>query len=372
MEGEDVHGLVIDNGSGIIKAGFAGDDAPRAMFPCVTGRPRGTQSVNDQKDSYIGDEARTKCDILSLKYPIERGIITDWDEMEKVWHHTFFNELRVAPDNHPLLLTETPLNPKFNKEKMTQVMFETFNIPAFYIASQPVLSLYSSGKTIGLVIDSGDGITTTVPIYEGYALPYSIKSLPLGGKDMTEYLISLLSEKGYKFNTFAEREIARDIKEKICYVPMKFKDELGTAGASIEKNYELPDGSALIIREERFKCPEAMFDPSLMNIDEDGIHLLANRSIMKSDVEIRKELYSNILLSGGNTLFQGMAERLIIEMTCLAGSSSKVRVTAPAERSTSVWIGGSILASLSTFQQMWITKAEYEEAGPTIVHRKCF
>ncbi|CAG9311549.1 unnamed protein product [Blepharisma stoltei] len=372
MEGEDVHGLVIDNGSGFIKAGFAGDDAPRSIFPCVTGRPRNNQIGNDQKDLYVGDEARSKYDMLSLKHPIERGIIVDWDEMEKIWNHTFFSGLGVAPDNHPLLLTETPLNPKYSKEKMTQVMFEAFNIPAFYIASQPVLSLYSSGKTIGLVIDSGDGITTTVPIYEGYALPYSIKSLPLGGKDMTEYFISLLSAKGYKFNTCAEREIARDIKEQICYAAMRFKDELNAAGASIEKNYDLPDGRSLIIREERFKCPEAMFDPSLMNIDEDGIHLIANRSIMKSDVEIRKELYSNILLSGGNTLFSGMAERLIVEMTCLAGISSKVRVTAPAERSTSVWIGGSILASLSTFQQMWITKAEYEEAGPTIVHRKCF
>jgi len=133
---------------------------------------------------------------------------------------------------------------------------------------------------------------------------------------------------------------------------MRFKEELNLAGASIEKNYELPDGSSLTVREERFKCPEALFDPSLLDIDEDGIHLIANRSIMKSDVEIRKELYANILLSGGNTLFSGLAERLVVEMTGLAGVSAKVKVTAPAERQTSVWIGGSILASLSTFQQM--------------------
>ena len=312
--------------------------------------------------------------MLCLQYPIEHGVIVNWDDIEKVWHHAYYNELRIAPEETSALFTEPPLNPKQNREKMCQVQFETFGVPAMYIAIQAVLSLYASGRTTGIVMDSGDGVSHMVPIYEGYTLPYTIERIDLAGRDLTNYLMKMLHERGYSFSTSAEKEIVRDIKEKLCYVALEFDSEMAQAAASqaLDKSYELPDGQVITIANERFRVPETLFHPSHIGMESQGLQSVLYGVIMACDIDIRKDLYANIVLSGGTTLYPGIADRMQKEVTNLAPSVIKVKLIAPPERKYSVWIGGSILSSLSTFQNMWITKAEYDETGPGIVHKKCF
>ncbi|PHT44419.1 Actin-1 [Capsicum baccatum] len=292
--------------------------------------------------------------------------------MEKLWHHAFYSELCVAPEEHPVLLTEAPFNSNANREKMTQIIFETFNIPAMYAANKAVLSVIANGRTTGIVLDSGDSVTHTVPVYEGYVLPHAISQLVLGGRDLTDLLIRDLSL-SCVLNRY-HRDMICDMKETIAYIALNFEHEIDKAkncSKSVEKGFELPDGQVVNIGTERFRCPEVLFQPSLLGMEETGIHKKAYNSIMRCDDDIRKELFANIVLSGGSTMFPGIAKRMSKEITALAPSSTKIKVIASPERKYSTWIGGSIFASLATFQKMLIVKAEYDESGPAIIHRKC-
>ncbi|XP_077377933.1 actin-1-like [Festucalex cinctus] len=371
---EKLAALVVDNGSGICKAGFAGDYAPRVVFPSIVGHPKHEGAMVDagQTDSFVGNEAQKKRDVLTINYPVKHGIVTNWDDMEKIWHHAF-HELGAKPEERLVLLTEPPLNPKLNREKMTQIMFETFNTPGMYVGKQPVLSLYLAGRTTGIVIDSGDDVTRMVPVYQCQILPDAILCLELGGRDLTDYLIKLLTERGYSFAATSQRDIACDLKEKLTYVALDFKQEMAKASSSSElnKSYKLPDGQAITVSSERFRCPEPLFEPKLLGKESAGIHQTSYNSIMLCEEHTRSDLFYNIVLSGGNTMFPGIANRMQKEITALAPPSMKIKVVAPAERKHSVWIGASLLATFPSFEESWITKDDYKEFGPAVVHRKC-
>jgi len=282
----------------------------------------------------------------------------------------------VAPEEHPVMLTEACFNPKSKREKMAEIMFEKFTTPAMYVAMQAVLSLYSAaGHTTGIVIDSGDEVSHTVPVYEGHALHHAILRFDLAGRGLTNYLMKILNERGYySFTSTVERELVCDIKEKLCRVAIDFELEsrVVSMNSSKKKWYELPDGQAIAVGIEQFLCPEVLFQPSFLGMKSAGIHKTCYNSIMKCDVDLHKDLYSNIALSGGSTMFPGIAERMQKEIAVLAPTTMEIKIIAPPERKYSAWIGGSVLASLSTFTKMWISKQEYEESGTRIVHYKCF
>jgi len=366
---DEISSIVVDVGSGSFRAGFAGDDVPKTTFPSVVGRVK-ERKFNGYKDTFVGDEALKQRENLNIKYPVQNGIVQNWDDYEKILHHTFYNELRIAPEEHPILISEAPLNTKAHREKLVQIMFETFSNPASYFAIQGVLDLYSSGRTTGVVLDIGEGVCQTVPIYEGYALSHAIRRIDFAGRDLTDYLMKLLTERGYSYTSPSQRELVSDIKP-LCYTPLNFDQEMEKS--QMEKTYEIPNSDQKVtLGNELFRCPEALFKPSLIGANLPGIQQLIYETILACDVDVRKDLYGNIILAGGTTLFQGFPARLEQEIAQLAPASMKVKVVAGPERIFFSWIGGSILGSLSHFHGQWISKEEYDESGPVVIHRKCY
>ncbi|KAF7658369.1 hypothetical protein LDENG_00013510 [Lucifuga dentata] len=368
--------IVLDTGSGLMKAGFADQNLPNIVFPTIIGVPKYEEIMNGnlERETYIGHEAQHMRGVLTLKHPIKNGIIRNWDDMENIWHHTF-QQLSVHPEDHPVLLTEAAMNPLENRQRMVQVMFEYFNVPFTYVAMQAVLALYATGRSTGVVFDSGDGVSHSVPVCEGYCLPHAVQRLPLAGADVTMHLKKLLQEQGVCMRTTAEMEIVREMKEKCCCVALDYEAELTQGGSSCrEMLYTLPDGQIVSLTTERFRASEILFKPELIGRDHYGMHESIFKSILSSDIDLRRGFLGNIILSGGNTLLPGLPERLEAEIKGMVPSdmSECVRISSPKDRDFSVWSGGAVLANLPSFNSAWISQEEYDEFGPQIVFRKCF
>ncbi|XP_073511491.1 actin, cytoplasmic-like [Phyllobates terribilis] len=363
--------VIFDNGSGICKAGLSGENVPRSVISSMIGRVKTECSMVEanRKAYYVGEEAQSLRGILALTYPIEHGIVKSWPDMERIWKHVYDCELQIQSNESPVLLSEAPFNPRSNREIMAEVMFESFNVPAMYVALQATLSLYASGRTTGLVVDIGDGVTSTFPIFEGTPLPHAGNRLNFAGRDITDHLMRLLMETGHSFVSSAEKDIAREIKEKICYVALDPKEEAENCSAEGLEEYILPDGNVVTIGRQRFLAPESLFSPSVIGMDTLGVHKMILESIYGCAIDVRRSLFNSILLSGASTLFPGLEDRLYNEIRTLAPETVEVEVIAPSDRKFSVWIGGSVLTSLESFKEMWITSKDYSEFGSAIIHR---
>jgi len=382
--------IVCDNGTGFVKCGFSGSNFPTAIFPSMVGRPimRAEESVIDNiqiKDVMVGDEAQKLRFMLQITYPLENGIVRNWEDIQYVWDYTFFEKLKIEPKDTKILLTEAPMNPKANREQMVKVMFEKYGFQGVYIGIQAVLVLYAQGLLTGVVVDSGDGVTHIIPVFDGFALPHLTKRLDVAGRDITRHLIKLLLLRGYAFNRTADFDTVRQLKEKLCYVgyDLNMEKTLALETTVLVEPYTLPDGRVIRVGAERFEAPEILFQPSLIGLECKGMAEQLFLTIQQADIDTRMEFYQHIVLSGGSSMYPGLPSRLEKDLKemylekALKGNKSllkkfKLRIEDPPRRKHMVFLGGAYLAEImKNKENFWITKKEYDEQGINCL-KKCF
>lgn len=352
--------VVLDNGSGVCKIGFSDDDAPISFFPSLVGSVK-HDSGFEELATKIGDDAINFGGLL-LKYPIERGVVTDWDDMEKIWRHAY-HKLGVKPSDRPLFITDHVTENQ--RGKMMEVLFETFSVPSLYIGASLRLGLYGSYKTTGAILNCGHGVTEICCVNPDGLIPGTIFSMDLSGYDVTANLHKCLNERGYTFGTSSEREIVRDIKEKLGYVALDFDEEMKKAKENkCNAKYTLPDKEVITLGNERFRCSEILFNPELEGFDWYSVQELLFKSIMKCSPDERATMFQNIFLSGGTTMLPGFAERIEKEIKALAPKDTKIKVITIPERVHGTWRGGSFVSSLGEFRQSLVSLKEYRECGP--------
>jgi centractin len=386
--------IIIDIGSGIIKAGISGQDSPKTIFQNYIGEPKYlkvlrsfTKDNQEMQEQYIGSDCTKYLGILKLRYPVKNGIFENEQDILTVFKY-IFQKLEIDNEEireHPILITEPLLNPYSNREKIASALFENLSAPAIFFGSQPILSLFSTSNTNGIILESGEGVTQSCVVYEGYSIPNSFIRNNYGGRDVTEYFKILLKRQGYNFNTSSEFEIVRKMKEEICFTAINStsNNPLSNMSNNIEisnnknKNeisgntYNLPDGNSIKIGEEKSLAPEILFNPSIIGSEFLSFQEMIVTSINKCDIDIRKSLYSNVLISGGNTLFKGIQEKFHTEIKYLAPKNMKVKVHTPNNRLFCCWTGGNVISTLEIFKKMWVSREEWMEKGnKSLIHVK--
>lgn len=387
--------IVCDNGTGYVKAGFAGDNFPTTQFPCMIGRPMmRADKIFDMelKDVMIGEDAAKARAMLECTYPLEEGIVKNWDDMELIWEYTFSDQLGLTnketgecdTSGCKVLLTEAPRNPVKNRQKMCEYMFEKFDMGGMFIQIQAVLTLYAQGLLEGVVVDSGDGVTHAVPVYEGIVLPSEAgkggtQRLNCAGRHVTKHLIDLLLIRGYTFNATADFDTVRQIKEAMCFVSCDtvLDNHLAMETTVLTKEFKLPDGNVIKCGQERFMAPECLFQPHMIGLgDVPGMSELVFNCINGSDINLRVNLYKHIVLSGGTSMYPGLPSRLERDVKQMytdvvaKGDATrlgriKIRIEDPPRRRHMVFLGGAVLADImKTKEDFWFQKAEYDEIGP--------
>ncbi|KAH0788078.1 Actin, gamma [Histomonas meleagridis] len=365
----EISTIVIDNGSYLIRAGLSGEPEPAVSVPPYIGSKRKHKS--EEINYYIGHDALRRKNTKSVTCPIENRTIVDYESIEQIWKEIIQNKLKLKPEEHPVLITESPYATKISRERSIEIMMEKFQVPSYYSTFPEILSLYHSGQTTGLVIDAGLTSVNILPIFECYAMTHILSKLDIGGFHINEALKKLLSQSDITLQKSSESKILRDIKEKYCYVALDVDAEMQKAEYLNEFaiKYPISNDNEIALSTQRFKCTEPLFDPPMVQVQQPGLPILVNETLDKCG-DLRAHFCSNILLAGGTSMLPGLSERLKKDVSKLA--ETNLRIMAPKNRDISAWIGGSVLASLATFSQMWITKEEYDETGNSIVHLKCF
>jgi len=399
--------VVIDNGTGYTKMGYAGNCEPQYITPTViaTQEGKGAQKAATQKkgvedlDFFIGDEALSYAKTYDMFYPVRHGQIENWTHMEYFWEQCIFKYLRCEPEDHFFLLTEPPLNAPENREYTAEIMFETFNVPGLYIAVQAVLALAASwtSKNVkertltGTVIDSGDGVTHVIPVAEGYVIGSSIKHIPLAGRDITAFVQQLMRERNEPIPPEQSMEVAKRVKETYSYVCPDIVKEFAKYDQEPSKWIRQYNGTHSVTKQpfvadvgyERFLGPEIFFNPEIFSSDFlTPLPKVVDDTIQTCPIDVRRGLYKNIVLSGGSTMFKDFGKRLARDIKRsvdyrikrseeLSGGKIKavpleVNVISHHMQRYAVWFGGSMLASTPEFYNVCHTKAQYDEIGPSI------
>ena len=367
--------IVIDIGSSEVKAGFSGEEKPKIIFKNYFGEPKYKKILKGANEQFIGEDCDKYYGLMKISYPVNHGIFQKEQDILTILNH-LFSKLGINSEikDHPFLITEPILNPYYNRENIAHTLLDNLGAPAIFFASQPILSLFSTAATSGTVLESGEGVTQSCVVYEGYSIPCSYERYNYGGKDVTLYLRDFLKKRGYHFYNSSEVKLFNEIKEKLCYIE-NIKRNMNINYDDNNKEitkYYLPDGSNIDIGDEKIKAPELLFNPELIGKEYLSFDDMVINSINKADIDLRNQSYENIWISGGNTSFKELNKRLVQEIKNKVDKNLKVNVLEnekikPQHR---CWVGGNVISILEIFKKMWVTRSEWNEKGSGIIHIK--